>query len=396
MPGSSPASIASSTSVCSPLPSPPIVTRSSPDASCASSSVASPPSSSASRPATAAGIVDRGGTGDDGRAGADVGGLDEARSLRVERHLAGHRIDHEQPVAGGREDRGAVLRDGEAVDRDAEVGDLERLDALRPADVELGEVERVQLPGLGCGEQLARGRIVGQGARRAEVVSRDLGARAEVVAADPRVRREPQPCARLVAGRDVRVARLDQRVVDRGADRARRADPVVAERGDPGRDQVLAEVRVGPLVDVALVAVPPVLEELGRGARVVDLVEVHVQRLRRAGTCAARAWRRPAPRAATGRACRSDRLARGRALRSGRARRAAGRTARGTTGPARSRPGSRSGSTAATAAAAPRRPARPGHPGPMHDREAGEGRAGTRWVRGPPPGWAGTPPVPRR
>ena len=224
-------------------------------------------------------VVDRGGTGDDGRAGADVGGLDEARSLGVERHLAGHRIDHEQPVAGDRQDGRAVLRDDHVVDRDTEVGDLERLDALRPADVDLGEVERVQLPGLGCGEQLARRRIVGQGTRRAEVVSRDLGARAEVVAADPRVSREPQPCARLVAGRDVRVARLDQRVVDRGLDRARCADPVVAERGDPRRDQVLAEVRVGPLVDVALVAVPPVLEELGRGARVVDLVEVHVQRL---------------------------------------------------------------------------------------------------------------------
>ena len=36
---------------------------------------------------------------------------------------------------------------------------------------------------------------------------------------------------------------------------------------------------MGPLVDVALVAVAPVLEELGRGARVIDLVEVHGQRL---------------------------------------------------------------------------------------------------------------------
>ena len=127
-------------------------------------------------PGNRSGIVDRGRSRDDGRAGADVGGLDEAWSVRVERDLAGHRIDHEEPVAGSREDRGAVLCDGEAVDGNAEIRDLERLDALWPADVELGEVEGVQLPGLGCREQLARGRIVGQGARRAEVVPRELSA----------------------------------------------------------------------------------------------------------------------------------------------------------------------------------------------------------------------------
>ena len=51
------------------------------------------------------------------------------------------------------------------------------------------------------------------------------------------------------------------------------------EQHDPAGDRVFRQVRVGPLVDVVGVAIPPVLEELGRRAGVVDLVEVHLVRL---------------------------------------------------------------------------------------------------------------------
>ena len=47
----------------------------------------------------------------------------------------------------------------------------------------------------------------------------------------------------------------------------------------PGGHRVLGEVGVGPLVDVVRQPVAPVLEELGGGPRVVDLVEVHLVRL---------------------------------------------------------------------------------------------------------------------
>ena len=47
----------------------------------------------------------------------------------------------------------------------------------------------------------------------------------------------------------------------------------------PQRHGVLGEMGVGVLVDVVGLVVAPVLEELHRGPRVIDLVEVHVVRL---------------------------------------------------------------------------------------------------------------------
>ena len=72
---------------------------------------------------------------------------------------------------------------------------------------------------------------------------------------------------------------LDDRVADRHAEIARGAHAVVAPRDDAAGHRVLGEVRVGPLVDVVGVAVPPLLQELRPGPGVVDLVEVHLVRL---------------------------------------------------------------------------------------------------------------------
>ena len=73
--------------------------------------------------------------------------------------------------------------------------------------------------------------------------------------------------------------RLDHGVHDGHPELARRPDPVLAEGHDPDGHRVLGQVRVRPFVDVVGQPVAPVLQELGRGPRVVDLVEVHLVRL---------------------------------------------------------------------------------------------------------------------
>ena len=83
----------------------------------------------------------------------------------------------------------------------------------------------------------------------------------------------------MVGHRRVVPAILDRRVVDVNAEVARRSHPVVAPRDDPERHRVLREMGVGELVDRVGDPVPPVLQELGRGARVIDLVEMHRVRL---------------------------------------------------------------------------------------------------------------------
>ena len=105
----------------------------------------------------------------------------------------------------------------------------------------------------------------------------------QVVDADVRPRGDVQ----TVAARDLGRARtggpgpalLDRDVRHRHAERARGRHAVVPERDEPSGHHVLGEVRVGPLVDRVRLAVAPVLQELGCRAGVVDLVEVHPQRL---------------------------------------------------------------------------------------------------------------------
>jgi len=72
-----------------------------------------------------------------------------------------------------------------------------------------------------------------------------------------------------------RVALFDDSVGCRCAKVGSRGDAVVAERFDAQRHPVLGDVRMGELVDRVRHVVAPVLEELHRRARVVDLVEVH-------------------------------------------------------------------------------------------------------------------------
>ncbi len=108
-------------------------------------------------------------------------------------------------------------------------------------------------------------------------------ARVQVEDADVGPRGDVEPVASLEhrpgGARRLFPAWLDRDVGDRRAELARRRDRVVPERDQPAGDRVLGEMRVGVLVDRVRLPVAPVLQELGRRPRVVDLVEVHPRRL---------------------------------------------------------------------------------------------------------------------
>ena len=119
-----------------------------------------------------------------------------------------------------------------------------------------------------------------------KVEGRDELAGGEVVHPDASDRtragsgRDVQPVAGPLVRQPIPVpARLDRGVEDRRAKVALAGDPVVAPQLDPDGHRVLGQVWVGVLVDAVREAVPPVLEELGGRARVIDLVEVHGGRL---------------------------------------------------------------------------------------------------------------------
>src|SRR5437870_1888266 len=129
-------------------------------------------------------------------------------------------------------------------------------------------------------DQVRPGRVVDQGHGARERHLSDEGAGGEVVGADLAPGGDPEPVAldlRLIEA--VVAARLDDRGDDRHAKLAGRTDAILAEGHDPDRHGVLGQVRVGPLVDrQRRDPVAPVLQELGGGAWVVDLVEVHLVR----------------------------------------------------------------------------------------------------------------------
>ena len=125
-------------------------------------------------------------------------------------------------------------------------------------------IHPVKREGLGAGHRPAGNQPAG-----GEVIGPQLIATGYV---------EPLPSP-SVRHRRIRPARLDEHVLDRRAELALRGHPIVAERDKAGRHGVLGQVRVGEFVDRVGLPVAPVLQELGGGAGVVDLVEVHPVRL---------------------------------------------------------------------------------------------------------------------
>ena len=131
----------------------------------------------------------------------------------------------------------------------------------------IGREERVALRVNGQGhgrqgqllDQLARGQVVDeQGLTGAHV--------------------EPFPVALTVVGRWP-PARLEHGVLHGHGQFVRARDLVATSQPDTPGHGVLGQMWVGELVDVVGLAVLPVLQELGGGAGVVDLVEVHAHRL---------------------------------------------------------------------------------------------------------------------
>ena len=160
-----------------------------------------------------------------------------------------------------------------------------REDLLQRPDVPLGDALDRALRDEGQGdrpvaradEELVAVRADRKGPRPGDREGRHQIAALQVEDPDLAPGRDVEPVAGT-AGRESRIipARLDHARKDRDGQLARRGDPVVGEEDDPGRHRVLREVRVGELVDRMGLVVAPVLEELSRGPRVVDLVEVHL------------------------------------------------------------------------------------------------------------------------
>ncbi len=215
------------------------------------------------------------------REAGDPGELDAAE------HLGGHRVDrHEPVVVRGHEKRLPIGGRVHLANRSVDAAE-----GLRPADerrrgegpdaVERGHVEGQDLAVRRPDEQTLAGGVDRQRDRTRHGTGIDERPVLEIV----RAQLGPRDDMDAVAAASVRYGLviapdLDDRVANRHAKIARGADPVVAPRDEPAGHGVLREVRVGPLVDVVREPVAPILEELRGGPRVVDLVEVHLVRLR--------------------------------------------------------------------------------------------------------------------
>ena len=191
-------------------------------------------------------------------------------------------IDRRQPVGRGGDHECPVVGHEQVVDR--VVDGRQRLDGrrpdARPADGDRGQVERRDPSVVVADHELVARRVDGQRAGARGGDGRDQLARAQVVGPDLGPGRDVQALAGVLVGRElVDPARLDGDGPDRRLEVARRADVVLAPQDETAGHRVLREVRVRPLVDVVGQPVAPVLEELGRRPRVVDLVEVHLVRL---------------------------------------------------------------------------------------------------------------------
>ena len=148
-----------------------------------------------------------------------------------------------------------------------------------------GEVEerRIDRPDLAIGrpdEQPVRDAIDRERLRSGNGNLDDERPGHEVIGADGPARDQPQAIPSPLRCRCPFVpAGLDDCGRDRYAKFARGRRSVVAPGDDSAGHRVLGEMRVGPFVDVVRDPVPPVLKELDRRPRVIDLVEVHLVRL---------------------------------------------------------------------------------------------------------------------
>ena len=146
--------------------------------------------------------------------------------------------------------------------------------------VERGGVDGIQVARIRPDQRLQPRLVEGDRARARQGPARHDTPGREIVGDDLRAGRHPDAVAGTVAGPGwVLPARLDRGVPNRHAQVARGCHVVAREGDDPGGHRVLGEMRVRPLVDVVRDVVPPGLQELGGGARVVDLVEVHPGRV---------------------------------------------------------------------------------------------------------------------
>ena len=244
---------------------------------------------------------DRGEARGDGRRvghlvdGRDQGGAAPARrevrdAGQVERpdDLPVIHVDRGQPIGRGRDDLRPAVDDQQVIDRVVDLGERGRLESgADPAVADEAQVERREAAVVVADDQPLVGVVDRQRGRSRRLDDRDELARLEVVGPDLGPGRDVE----ALPGADVRgcaaarrrdlvdPARLDRGRHDGHLEIARGGHVVLAPEHDPGRHQVLGEVRVGPLVDVVRQAVAPVLEELRRGPCVIDLVEVHLERL---------------------------------------------------------------------------------------------------------------------
>ncbi len=223
---------------------------------------------------------DEGGSGPGRRHVAGVVELDRAQDL-------GRRcVEGDDPIiveerndglAGRGHDQvldGAVdLAKGDRIGRD-------RRRAEVPDGVQRSDVDGRDRAVAASHEQPEPGLVHSDGAGASDRDRRDQGPRVEVVRAKLGSGDDVDAVAGSVPGeRRISVPRLDYRVEDRHAELAGGGDPVVTPRDEAAGHRVLREVRMRPLVDLVAHPVAPVLEELRRGPRVVDLVEVHLVRL---------------------------------------------------------------------------------------------------------------------
>ena len=235
--------------------------------------------------------LERRGVDEHDRVASRVGGRDEAAALAGRLHvrdatvralgratdLVGGAVRDRNAIGAAEEQHAALARDVDLADR-REAGDDGGPGRRRAAvgrREEAGQLVGVDRAGVGASDQQARRvAVVGEaGDRSRRVPAGDLVTGLGVACQDRRPagrrgegdRSVPAHRRSLGGDRDRRRRRIERRAAD---------DLVRIGHHDAGRDEVLGQHRVRPLVDVAVPAVLPVGEPLHAGSSVVDLVEV--------------------------------------------------------------------------------------------------------------------------